>query len=249
MNKTFYNAILIILILFIGNCDTATKPTTPNESIILQLQALNLKPNSTQKQIHKPIPISAEVQKYIIQLYNLNADLAFEVGRLPEFQNEVSPRTEKALKRFVNLVSKASDDEISKFKAVIDEGIPEVRKFCVPLQATFWLLEREELYEGSELLNWSLDRIIYESWNFSDPHWKGKGFDEVSDRLNSPTIIAHCVRSNFHYSSKLVNPYSAADAIGIFERKIGWCNAYADFQCHCLNKAGYDAKKNSCKKP
>jgi hypothetical protein len=168
MKKYFFYAFLIIFILFIGNCTT---PTEPNHSVIYQIQPLNIDQPVTEKQNIKPVEIPTEIQEYLIDLYNIDAELAIEIGRLPEIQHEMSPNTKKAFKRFVNLVENATEDEISKFKAVINEGIPEVRKFCTLLQATIWYLEKDKIIDSSELFNWDYRRILWESWGFgSDSH-------------------------------------------------------------------------------
>ena len=249
MNRNLYSVTLLMIITFICNC-TAGKPTKPNDSVIYQLKSSDIKPTSTQKDNKKPIQIPRETQKYLIHLYSLDSELALEVGRLPEFQKEISSNTEKALKRFVNLINHATDDEISNFKAVINEGIPEVRKFATILQAVIWYLEKEKPLDSSEFFKWDYWRILHESWGFcTDSHWKGKDFDEVTDRLNSPSLVNYYVKSNFFYVGKNKNWNTAQDAISIYARKQGNCKGYADFQCTCLKKAGYDAKVIKVRSP
>jgi hypothetical protein len=232
------NEFLIILILVVANC--SGKPTTPNESIIYQVKKINIKPPLTEKQNVKAVQIPNETQRYLINLYNLDSELALEIGRLPEYQNDISPDAEKALKKFVNLVKHATDEEISNFKNVINEGIPEVRKYCAPLQAVIWLLEKDEIFYNPELFNWSLDKILLESWNLSDSHWNS--YNEVTDRLNSSLLLTYYVRSNLSYLSKIDDPSTAQGSYSIFVSRKGNCQGFAGFQCHCLNKAGYDAQ-------
>ena len=147
------------------------------------------------------------------------------------------------LKRFVNLVESATEAEINNFKLLINEGNPEVRKFCTILQAVIWYLEKDEISDSSEFFKWDYRRILWESWEFcTDSNWEGKDFDEVTDRLNSPSLINYYVKKNFFYLSKNKNRNTAQNAISIFSRKEGNCSGYADFQCVCLKKAGYDAE-------
>jgi hypothetical protein len=245
MKINFNNLLLIILILFIGNC-TVIKPTTPNESVICQIETLNINLPAKEKQNIKSVQIPREIQEYLINLYSLDSELALEIGRLPKFQREISPDSGKALNKFVHLVKHATNDEINNLKAVINEGIPEIRKFSAPLQAIIWLLEKDETFFKSDLFNWSLDQILFSSWKFGDHHWKGKDFDEVTDRLNSPILIGYYVKGNFSYAS--LRRYSSS-AHSIFKRKIGNCAGYADFQYQCLKKAGYNARIIKVKSP
>jgi hypothetical protein len=247
VKTNFKKVLFILVILFLSNC---IAPTKPNQSVIYDIKPLNLVPPTKEKQNSKPVEIPSEVQESLVHLYTIDSELAIELGRLPEFQHEMSPNTEKALKRFVNLVHHATEDEISKFKAIINEGIPEIRKFCTLLQAVIWYLEKDKIIDGAELFSWDYRRILRESWSFgSDSHWKGKDFNEVTDRLNSPLLVNYYVEKNFFYLSKNKNWNTAQDAISIFAKKEGNCRGYADFQCTCLKKAGYDAQMIFVKSP
>jgi len=222
---------LVLAATLLQGC-VVSKKSTPNVSIIDEVQ-------------EDPLMVKefSPVNTQLLRLYDLDSHLAIEIGRLPEFQQEtVSQKSLNALKKFIRMYEGASKGQIDHLKIVIDEGYAEVRKFSAPLQAIIWLLQNDKVSsKNTDIFSLSFQGILLEAWNFSDHHWKGKGLEEVTDRLSSPRLIGYYVRYNFSYESKRVNQSTARDFYSIFKYKKGNCQGYADFQNMCLKKAGYRA--------
>ncbi|MGQ9722795.1 MAG: hypothetical protein ACUVXA_15915 [Candidatus Jordarchaeum sp.] len=58
------------------------------------------------------------------------------------------------------------------------EGYPEIRKYCSPLQAIFWLAENGVL-DASLLDNFSLEKLLKKAWMAYGPHCLSK--NEISE--------------------------------------------------------------------
>ncbi len=229
--------IICIVSLIIG---CAVAPTKPNISALYriptlkaQLQAL---PAKFQPSAKEPLP--EEVQTLFQQLYTLNPALALEIGRLPEFQGKVGKRQVVAMRRFVDLIENATADEKANLSMLLKEGKPEIRCYCTPLQAIFWLLEEDECLLGPNLLQYPLKDILVYAWDFTEEH-KWKDFEIVTERLNSPELINYYEHYNFRYVSHGECPGSAKS---IFKSKKGCCSDFTAFSEYCLRKAGYDAR-------
>ena len=100
--------------------------------IIFTLYSCATKPN---------IPYPGRMSENFAKLEQWNPLLASEIRKLPEFQNGVAVQEEKALDDLVELYASNSKAFSNAFKQMYQVGIPEVRKYCSPLQALYWLFE------------------------------------------------------------------------------------------------------------
>ena len=96
-----------------------------------------------------------------------NPLLAKELGKLPELQDGISVNENYALVKLINLY----DENPNAFHKVFEEmyliGLPDVRKYCSPLQALFWLAEDGKLDDMKDILkDYSLQKLLDTAWDF-----------------------------------------------------------------------------------
>jgi hypothetical protein len=97
-----------------------------------------------------------------------NPLLAQEIGKLPELQDGISESESTALDHFVRLYSNNTKLFDKAFQEMYQVGLPEVRKYCTPLQALYWLVEDGKVDElHSQIHNYSLRNLLSSSWNFN----------------------------------------------------------------------------------
>ena len=96
-----------------------------------------------------------------------NRLLANELGKLPELQDGISEKEARALDAIVKFYRENPDAFDSAFKQMYQIGLPEVRKYCSPIQAFFWLAEDGELEGNKDLIEaYSLKKLLDISWKF-----------------------------------------------------------------------------------
>ena len=107
------------------------------------------------------------VKSILTEISSRNELLAIELGKLPELQDGVSIKEKYALENVANFHNKHQAIFDKAFGEMHEAGIPEVRKYCSPLQAFFWLAEDRRLSEkNNPLVNYSLENLLREAWNF-----------------------------------------------------------------------------------
>ncbi len=101
-------------------------------------------------------------------LAHKNPLLAEELGKLPELQDGISEEETDALGKIVELYIDNPKAFDKAFEQMYQVGIPEVRKYCTPLQALYWLAEDGKIDElHSQMDNYSLRNLLDSSWNFN----------------------------------------------------------------------------------
>jgi hypothetical protein len=140
-----------------------------------------------------------------------------------------------------------SDENKPAFELILNEGLKEKRKYCTPLEALLWIAYDRNFSECNPLISdtFTVSSLIKDAWtntsesgNFSSKRWKH--FDEVTDRLNSPQLIAIYTKFNLSYSYTLYEKEGVKSAKKIFKDKGGACYDYALFAGYLLKKGGYD---------
>ena len=97
-----------------------------------------------------------------------NPLLAKEIGKLPEIQDDISDKDADTLEEIVKLYNLDPKTFDQAFEQMYQVGIPEVRKYCSPLQALFWLAENDELSHGL-LDNFTLRELLDRAWRLNEP--------------------------------------------------------------------------------
>ena len=223
-------------------------PTKPNISAIYRVPALKAQlqplPAKSQQLTQDPFPV--EAQKLFQRLYTLAPALALEVGKLPEFQGKVGERQIRALTRFTELIANATTEEKANLAMLLKVGKPEIRRYCAPLQAIYWLLEEDKCLLRNPL-QYSLRDILSYAWDFNE-EYRWKDFQIVTDRLNSPVLLNYYEQWNLKYKSN-VGATRFKSAYEVFRSKSGACTEYTIFTLYCLKKAGYKARGIRVKSP
>jgi len=169
-------------------------------------------------------------------------ELFQELLKLPDLK-QIAEKDNKAIEHIVDL---ALDPRYkAAFESMLDEGIKNKRKYCTPLQALLWIAYDREFDRDNPLQDYSLKKLIDDTWkntatsnNFTSGRWLN--FTEVTDRLNSPELIAIYMQNNFSYSYTKGEAEGVKSAEQIFEDKKGACYDHALFAAYCLKKNGYD---------
>jgi hypothetical protein len=174
-----------------------------------------------------------------------NPLLAQELGKLPEIQDGVSEKDVLALERICVLYHENQKNFDSAFQQMYGLGYPNVRKFCSPLQALYWLAMDDKLKQ-IDISNYTLAGLLNEAWYKSGFEYDGTGrwddFGDVTERLNSPKLVEYYERRNFSYKQvRLRSPNDHKNPRYIFRNKQGACWLYTAFSVYCLKKAGYKA--------
>jgi hypothetical protein len=169
-------------------------------------------------------------------------ELYQELLKLPDLEERDAKDTE-AMEDIAYLGLDA--DYKTAFELMLDEGIKSGRKYCAPLQALLWIAYGNEFDGYNPLRDFSLARLVSEAWkttstseNYASERWLS--FDEVTDRLNSPQLIAIYMQNNFSYSYVRGEAEGVKSAEYIFNDKKGACYDHALFAAYCLKKNGYD---------
>jgi hypothetical protein len=227
-------------VLIVAGCAAPT-PTKPNVSLLYLVPHIGSK-LPLQDGTVPDVVLSKEVKALFRKLASQDPGLALEVGKLPEFQHQVEEKTVVAFERFVRLVQMATPAQQRNLATFLDEGKPSVRRYCSPLQAIFWILEKGE---NDRVLSWPLARILDEAWEStafeSNAPKRWKDFTIVTERLNSPYLISYYEIRNFIYDF-VGDPRHGPPPTVIFWGKRGTCSFYTSFTVYCLLKAGYKAR-------
>jgi len=178
-------------------------------------------------------------------LGQLSPSLAHEVNRLPEFQQSVSERQIQALNKFVYLTNNATESEKSNLSSILKVGIPKSRKYCTPIQAIFWLLEKKDFEPGNSPLGYPLIDLLHKAWDYAEKD-RWKDYETVTDRLNSHELVNYYEKGRFLYDLRGEDrkPTGATyDPLYLFWFNRGHCRDVTAFTLHCLKKAGYKVKE------
>jgi len=183
---------VIVLVAFISGC--ATTPTKPN------------------------IPYSGPLPE-LNEIAKKNSLLATELRKLPELRDGISAAERDALKNLVKMYDNAPDAFDSTFDEMYKVGLPNVRKYCSPLQALFWLVEDGRLEICNRTLSaYHQDDLIRSAWNFREsinlsmeqlkiiintlPQEKQRMYDGVTNRYTANNITLFLYNDNQEYFSK-----------------------------------------------
>ena len=171
-----------------------------------------------------------------------NRLLATEIAKLPEIQDGFSDKDVLALERISRYYHRHPEDFDTAFHIMYNEGYPDIRKFCTPLQALYWLALDDEL-ERIDIAKYTLLDLLNEAWYKTGFEYDGKGrwddFREVTERLNSPHLIDYYEVRNFSYK-KVVG--AGKNPRYIFKNKAADCWQYTSFSTFCLKRNGYRAR-------
>lgn len=134
----------------------------------------------------KPYPTELD------ELAKRNTLLVQELGKLPEVQDGISLSEKAVLQRINRLYDKNPERFNEVFNDMYRIGKPNVRKYCSPLQALYWLAEDNELNsENNPLVNYSLKKLLDKAWKLdalSYPFMSDEQIKEVIDGIENESI-------------------------------------------------------------
>ena len=217
------------------------KATTPNTSAIYRIPSISNQrqtlPEKSKSQTQYEFPGSAQI--LFVKVNDIDNVLAIEIGRLPEFQGQISDLEVRSLSRFLDLLIISSPQEKSNLKKLLEVGKPNFRRYCSPLQAIFWLLEKEDYNTKESPFSYSLNTLLKKSWKFSEKD-RWDDYDIVTDRLNAPELVSFYEIRQFYYET---HPGEPANSYWLFKSKKGDCKDVTAFSVYCLKKGGYKARE------
>ena len=179
------------------------------------------------------------------ELLSKNLLLAKELGKLPEIQDGISENDAMALERISVFYNQNKKHFDSAFELMNDVGCENVRKYCTPLQALYWLALNDEL-KLIDISNYTHINLLNQAWYKAGFEYDGTGrwddFNDVTTRLSSPALVDYYVSRNFTYKRvSLGSIHDYKNPYIIFSKKKGQCWLFTAFSVHCLKKAGYQA--------
>lgn len=147
---------------------------------ILEGCSLPTKPNE---------PYSGPYPSGFNELSNKNPLIAKELAKLPELQDGISEEEATSLDNLVKLYDANPDKFEKAFEQMYKLGIPEVRKYCAPLQAVFWLSEDGKHEEIKKIVfSYSLENLLEKAWNFDAAAVPDAQILQAIHGINDPTI-------------------------------------------------------------
>lgn len=190
-------------------------------------------------------PYSGPYPPNFDNLAKQNPLLANELGKLPEIQDGISEIDAMALERISVLYNQNQKNFDSAFERMHDVGYPNIRKYCSPLQALYWLSLDNKL-KPIDISNYTLIGLLNKAWYEPGFEYDGTGrwddFSDVTERLNSAELVDYYVCRNFTYKKiRLRSLDDYTNPRNIFSKKRGECWLYTSFYVYCLKKAGYQA--------
>lgn len=106
-----------------------------------------------------------EAKKILAEIEEKNSLLALELAKLPELDKSVSIKELESLKNILALYEIDPLIFNKAFDQMYKEGIPEIRKFCTPLQALLWLSGKVQFSkQDNPLLNYDLGSFLNKAW-------------------------------------------------------------------------------------
>jgi len=174
----FLSIVLIFSLVFLSSC-ASFGPTKPN-----------------------PVFQGPYPARYY-ELAQKNSLLAKELGKLPEIQDGISSDEMIVFERLDRIYHEDPIDFDKFFNQMYQTGLSEVRKYCSPLQALFWLVQEDPELACRSIKKKLIKWLLWSAWDYSDKTKWGNPQD-IMDRLNSPEVFEYWFRRNFKYDwSKL----------------------------------------------
>lgn len=232
---------VLTLALILG-CSATAPVKAPNINALYRVPSLQKElpplPDNTRLLTQKPLPQQAQIA--FQRLFGVNRTLALEVGRLPAFQKGIKEKEILAITRLTELVENARPEQKTNLESLLKIGLKDSRGYSSPLEAIFWILEKDDYDRNKQVLQLPLEELLDKAWDFSDRTRWGD-YETVTDRLNAPELVNYYQRIRLVYISRGVG--TREGLIGhpsdLFLSGCGNCYDHSEFAAYCLEKAGY----------
>jgi len=231
----------VLTLALIGGCSATAPVKVPNINALYRVPSLQKElpplPDNTRLLTQEPLPQQAQIA--LQRLFGVNRALALEAGRLPAFQKGIKENEILAITRLTELVEKATPEQKTNLESLLNIGLKDSRRYSSPLEAIFWILEKDDYDRNNQFLLLPLEELLDKAWDFSDRTRWGD-YETVTNRLNAPELVSYYQRIKVLYESKAGRrDVFTGDARSLFERNIGNCYDHSEFAAYCLEKAGY----------
>ncbi len=154
MNAKKAVPLILCISLFLSGCSVAISP-----------KANSIAENNTPPSENRENENILEAKKILAEIKEKNSLLALELAKLPELKRTISIKEVESLKNILKLYEIDPLAFNSAFDKMYKEGIPEIRKFCTPLQALFWLSGKVQFSkQNNPLLNYDLEDLLNRAW-------------------------------------------------------------------------------------
>jgi hypothetical protein len=194
------------------------------------------------------IPFAGPYPEAFAVFENGNPLLAREIGKLPEIQDGMSAGEGAAMVAMALCYQQDSVPFGSAFEQMYRVGRPQVRPYCTPLQALYWLFLDGRADTARQVLEtYTLKRILDAAWGhlntlMDDERWRD--FHTVLARLNAPGLLDYYERKVLLY--KYIPGYGEGveEVARVFRNRYGHCAQITAFTVYFLRKAGYSASRH-----
>lgn len=201
---------------------------------------------AAEAEMEETLPLS-ESPAYL-EAIELCPQLGSELRKLPQITDGLSPEDLEALDDICALYVDNPQTR-QAFSLMMEESIEQASAYCTPLEALLWIAYDEELSQQDFWEDYSLEELLDHAWRettasdcYQSEHWQD--FDEVTRRLNSPTLLMVYMRDNFSYDWDKYKRWISGDhrwdmPRDTFRKKKSDCGGQAIFGLHCLLRNGY----------
>lgn len=179
---------------------------------------------------------------YLTEINKVNPGIAMEIPKVPDFKT-IGIKQVEALEDIENLAIKP--EYKVAFDSMLNEGIPNKRKYCTPLEELTWIAYDKEFDDFNPLRNYSLESLTNEAWknttesnNFNSERWS---YEKAKDRVNSPTLMNWFINHYLTFDMKRDNVHPQGPHV-TYEVRRGVCRHAAYISTDFLSHNGYDAK-------
>lgn len=136
-----------------------------SSSVAISSEAISIAENDNPPRDSRKNDNMMEAEKLLATIKENNSLLALELAKLPELKRTISIKEAESLKNILTLYEIDPLAFNSAFDKMYKEGIPEIRKFCTPLQALFWLSGKVQFSkQNNPLLNYDLESLLNKAW-------------------------------------------------------------------------------------
>lgn len=154
MNPKKAVPVILYISLFLSGCSIAISP-----------KANSIAENNTPPSENRENENILEANKILAEIKEKNSLLALELTKLPDLKRTLSMKEVESLKNILALYEIDPLVFNKAFDQMYKEGIPEIRKFCTPLQALLWLSGKVRFSkQDNPLLNYDLESFLNKAW-------------------------------------------------------------------------------------
>jgi len=154
MNAKKAVPLILCILLFLSGCSVAISP-----------KANSIAENNTPPSENRENENILEANKILAEIKEKNSLLALELAKLPDLKSTLSIKEVESLKNILALYEIDPLVFNKAFDQMYKEGIPEIRKFCTPLQALLWLSGKVQFSkQDNPLLNYDLESFLNKAW-------------------------------------------------------------------------------------